>query len=67
MQSYFHNFDSDFDPADPADLPHLDWICEWCEKPNSCLDACCQYCDGPPSQADYDADHRIDERKHSRD
>jgi len=50
-----------------ADLPHRTWICERCDAENSCLDAECQFCD-PPEQIreDWEADHRIDQRKHER-
>ena len=44
-----------------------EWECRWCGAANPDEEACCQYCDGPPTQSDYDTDHRIDERKHSRD
>ena len=41
-----------------------EWECRWCGAANSDEDAECQFCSGPPTQSDYDTDHRIDERKH---
>ena len=46
------------------DLPHHEWECRWCGAANSDENAECQFCSGPPTQQDYNADHRIDERKH---
>jgi hypothetical protein len=48
------------------DLPRKEWECIFCGAINSDEDAECQFCDGPPSREEWEADHKIDQRKHER-